>query len=119
MSPIDEERPSQEVFNYGVTLDPKPEVMEKFKDTTIKGQPAQTAARVLRRVRRLRRNTVCKACHTALGDKMLSRMRQAVSSIWGRFCTGYAIYRQQERGATARHGRTPSCQDNAEFGLLA
>lgn len=37
MSPIDNERPGQEVFDYGVKLDPKPEVLAKFKDTTVKG----------------------------------------------------------------------------------
>ena len=37
MQSIDSQRPQQEVFDYGRTIEPKPEVAAKFKETTVKG----------------------------------------------------------------------------------
>ena len=37
MKPIDSQRPKQALFDYGLTVDEKPEVAEKFKFTTVKG----------------------------------------------------------------------------------
>ena len=37
MKPIDTQRPGQKVFDYGRTLNEKPEVAAKFKETTVKG----------------------------------------------------------------------------------
>ena len=37
MKPIDTQMPFQEVYNYGQTIDEKPEVFEKFKTSTVKG----------------------------------------------------------------------------------
>ena len=60
MRPLDEQLAEQEVFNYALTLADKPEVHEKFKETTVKGSPVQAAAsRILRRMRRLRRDSLC------------------------------------------------------------
>ena len=36
MKPIDTQMPFQEVYNYGQTIDEKPEVFEKFKTSTVK-----------------------------------------------------------------------------------
>lgn len=37
MEPIASQMDQQEVFNYGVTIDEKPEVAAKFKAETVKG----------------------------------------------------------------------------------
>lgn len=37
MKPLDSQRGQQDVFNYGYNLPVKPEVNEKFKETTVKG----------------------------------------------------------------------------------
>ena len=36
-APLDSQLAEQEVFNYALTLADKPEVAEKFKETTVKG----------------------------------------------------------------------------------
>ncbi|MFR4036073.1 MAG: 4Fe-4S dicluster domain-containing protein, partial [Oscillospiraceae bacterium] len=116
MSPIDEERPSQEVFNYGVTLDPKPEVMEKFKDTTIKGSQLRQPL--------LEFSGACGGCGETpyaklvtqlFGDKMFIANATGCSSIWGGSApaTPYTVNKK---------GHGPAWQnslfeDNAEFGL--
>ena len=37
MSPLETQLAQQEIFNYGQTVSEKPEVLEKFKETTVKG----------------------------------------------------------------------------------
>ena len=43
MAPIDSQRDQEAVFEYGINLPAKKEVAEKFKETTVKGQPVQAA----------------------------------------------------------------------------
>ena len=59
MQSLDSQRHEQENFAYGQSLDVKPEVAEKFKETTVKGCAVQAAsARILRRLRWLWRNSL-------------------------------------------------------------
>ena len=84
MSPIDNERPGQEVFDYGVKLDPKPEVLAKFKDTTVKGSQFKQPL--------LEFSGACGGCGETpyaklvtqlFGDKMYIANATGCSSIWG------------------------------------
>ena len=116
LSPIDEERPGQEVFNYGITLDPKPEVEAKFKDTTVKGSQFKQPL--------LEFSGACGGCGETpyaklvtqlFGDKMYIANATGCSSIWGGSApaTPYTVNKK---------GHGPAWQnslfeDNAEFGL--
>ena len=116
MSPIDNERPGQEVFDYGVKLDPKPEVLAKFKDTTVKGSQFKQPL--------LEFSGACGGCGETpyaklvtqlFGDKMYIANATGCSSIWGGSApaTPYTVNKQ---------GHGPAWQnslfeDNAEFGL--
>ena len=116
MSPIDNERPGQEVFDYGIKLDPKPEVLAKFKDTTVKGSQFKQPL--------LEFSGACGGCGETpyaklvtqlFGDKMYIANATGCSSIWGGSApaTPYTVNKQ---------GHGPAWQnslfeDNAEFGL--
>ena len=116
MSPIDEERPGQEVFDYGVKLDPKPEVMEKFKDTTIKGSQLRQPL--------LEFSGACGGCGETpyaklvtqlFGDKMFIANATGCSSIWGGSApaTPYTVNKKGHGPAW----ENSLFEDNAEFGL--
>lgn len=96
MSPIDNERPGQEVFDYGVKLDPKPEVLAKFKDTTVKGSQFKQPL--------LEFSGACGGCGETpyaklvtqlFGDKMYHCKCYRLLLHLGRFRTGNAVHRQQ------------------------
>ena len=50
MQSIDSQRPQQAVFDYGRTIEPKPEVAAKFKETTVKGSQFKQPLRCLCRL---------------------------------------------------------------------
>ena len=116
MKPIDDQLKYQEVFDYGRTLDVKPEVLEKFKPTTVKGSQFKQPL--------LEFSGACAGCGETpyaklatqlFGDRMFIANATGCSSIWGGSApaTPYTVNKE---------GRGPAWQnslfeDNAEFGL--
>ena len=116
MKPIDSQRKYQAVFDYGVSLDPKPEVEEKFKASTVKGSQFRQPL--------LEFSGACAGCGETpyaklvtqlFGDRMFIANATGCSSIWGGSApaTPYTVNKE---------GRGPAWmnslfEDNAEFGL--
>ena len=116
MSPIDNERAGQDVFGYGLTIDEKPEVAEKFKDTTVKGSQFKQPL--------LEFSGACGGCGETpyaklatqlFGDKMFIANATGCSSIWGGSApaTPYTVNKKGHGPAWANS----LFEDNAEFGL--
>ena len=115
MEPIASQMDQQEVFNYGVTIDEKPEVAAKFKAETVKGSQFRQPL--------LEFSGACAGCGETpyaklvtqlFGDRMLIANATGCSSIWGGSApsTPYTVNKK---------GRGPAWQnslfeDNAEFG---
>ncbi len=116
MAPIDSQRAQQDVFGYAIDLPAKPEVAEKFKETTVKGSQFKQPL--------LEFSGACGGCGETpyaklatqlFGDKMFIANATGCSSIWGGSApaTPYTVNKQ---------GHGPAWQnslfeDNAEFGL--
>ncbi len=116
MKPIDTQMPAQDVFDYTQTLDEKPEVLEKFKTSTVKGSQFKQPL--------LEFSGACAGCGETpyaklvtqlYGDRLMIANATGCSSIWGASApsTPYTVNKQ---------GRGPSWanslfEDNAEFGL--
>ena len=84
MKPIDTQRPGQKVFDYGRTLNEKPEVAAKFKETTVKGSQFKQPL--------LEFSGACAGCGETpyaklatqlFGDRMYIANATGCSSIWG------------------------------------
>ena len=84
MQSIDSQRPQQEVFDYGRTIEPKPEVAAKFKETTVKGSQFKQPL--------LEFSGACAGCGETpyaklatqlFGDRMFIANATGCSSIWG------------------------------------
>ena len=116
MSPIDAEREKQEVFAYGLTVPSKPEVLEKFKETTVKGSQFKQPL--------LEFSGACGGCGETpyaklatqlFGDKMFIANATGCSSIWGGSApaTPYTVNKNGHGPAWANS----LFEDNAEFGL--
>ena len=115
MKSIDSQMPSQEIFNYALTLDDKPAVNEKFKETTVKGSQFKQPL--------LEFSGACAGCGETpyaklvtqlFGDRMFIANATGCSSIWGGSApaTPYTVNKK---------GFGPAWQnslfeDNAEFG---
>ena len=115
MEPIASQMEQQEVFNYGVTIDEKPEVTAKFKADTVKGSQFRQPL--------LEFSGACAGCGETpyaklvtqlFGDRMMIANATGCSSIWGGSApsTPYTVNKQ---------GRGPAWsnslfEDNAEFG---
>lgn len=115
-SPIDDRREQQEVFDYTMTIADKPEVHEKFKQTSVKGSQFKQPL--------LEFSGACGGCGETpyarlatqlFGDKMFIANATGCSSIWGGSApaTPYTVNKS---------GHGPAWQnslfeDNAEFGL--
>ena len=115
MEPIASQMDQQEVFNYGVTIDEKPEVAAKFKAETVKGSQFRQPL--------LEFSGACAGCGETpyaklvtqlFGDRMLIANATGCSSIWGGSApsTPYTVNKK---------GRGPAWhnslfEDNAEFG---
>ncbi|MGN1467304.1 MAG: pyruvate:ferredoxin (flavodoxin) oxidoreductase [Ruminococcus sp.] len=115
MKSIDSQMPSQELFNYGLTLEDKPAVNEKFKESTVKGSQFKQPL--------LEFSGACAGCGETpyaklvtqlFGDRMFIANATGCSSIWGGSApaTPYTVNKK---------GFGPAWQnslfeDNAEFG---
>jgi pyruvate-ferredoxin/flavodoxin oxidoreductase len=113
--PIDEQLPEQESFAYGLTVSDKPEVAEKFKDTSVKGSQFKQPL--------LEFSGACAGCGETpyaklvtqlFGDKMYIANATGCSSIWGGSApsTPYTVNKQGKGPAWANS----LFEDNAEFG---
>lgn len=116
MKPIDSQRSEQEVFDYSIKLPQKEDVLEKFKETTVKGSQFKQPL--------LEFSGACAGCGETpyaklatqlFGDRMFIANATGCSSIWGGSApaTPYTV--------NAR-GQGPAWQnslfeDNAEFGF--
>ena len=115
MQPLDSQLKEQEVFAYGFDLPEKPEVFEKFKDTTVKGSQFRQPL--------LEFSGACAGCGETpyaklvtqlFGDRMYIANATGCSSIWGGSAPS-TPYAKNKKG----HG--PSWanslfEDNAEYG---
>ncbi|MBQ2427956.1 MAG: 2-oxoacid:acceptor oxidoreductase family protein, partial [Ruminococcus sp.] len=116
MKPIDSQRPKQALFDYGLTVDEKPEVAEKFKFTTVKGSQFKQPL--------LEFSGACAGCGETpyaklvtqlFGDRMFIANATGCSSIWGASAPATPY-------TTNKKGYGPAWmnslfEDNAEFGL--
>ncbi len=115
MRPLDEQLAEQEVFNYGLTLADKPEVHEKFKETSVKGSQFKQPL--------LEFSGACAGCGETpyaklitqlFGDRMYIANATGCSSIWGGSAPSTPY-------TTNKLGKGPAWanslfEDNAEYG---
>lgn len=115
MQPLESQLAQQDVFAYGQSLDVKPEVFEKFKETTVKGSQFKQPL--------LEFSGACAGCGETpyaklvtqlYGDRMYIANATGCSSIWGGSApsTPYTVNKE---------GKGPSWanslfEDNAEYG---
>ena len=116
MKPMETQLESQEKFDYGRTLSVKPEVLEKFKETSVKGSQFKQPL--------LEFSGACAGCGETpyaklvtqlFGDRMYIANATGCSSIWGGSApaTPYTI---NEKGYGPAWNNS-LFEDNAEFGL--
>ncbi len=114
-APLDTQLAEQEVFNYAVNLPEKPEVAEKFKETTVKGSQFKQPL--------LEFSGACAGCGETpyaklitqlFGDRMFIANATGCSSIWGGSSpsTPYTVNKAGEGPAWANS----LFEDNAEYG---
>ena len=115
MKPLEENLEEQKNFDYGFSLEAKPEVNEKFKETTVKGSQFKQPL--------LEFSGACAGCGETpyaklvtqlFGERMLIANATGCTSIWGGSMpsTPYTV---------SKSGRGPAWanslfEDNAEFG---
>ena len=116
MQPMEEHKDCQKYFDFGVSLPEKPEVIEKYKISTVKGSQFKQPL--------LEFSGACAGCGEApyaklitqlFGDRMYIANATGCTSIWGNSSpsTPYTVNKE---------GRGPAWnnslfEDNAEFGL--
>jgi len=116
MASLDSQSEQQEVFAYGFDLPVKPEVNEKFKDSTVKGSQFKQPL--------LEFSGACAGCGETpyaklttqlFGDRMFIANATGCSSIWAGSspATPYTVNKQGFGPAWANS----LFEDNAEFGL--
>ncbi|MBQ7974501.1 MAG: pyruvate:ferredoxin (flavodoxin) oxidoreductase, partial [Clostridia bacterium] len=115
MESLDANLKEQDGYNYAVTLEDKPEVLEKFKDTTVKGSQFRKPY--------LEFSGACAGCGETpyaklvtqlFGDRMYIANATGCSSIWGGSAPSTPY-------CADKNGRGPAWanslfEDNAEFG---
>jgi pyruvate-ferredoxin/flavodoxin oxidoreductase len=115
MAPLDVQLAEQEVFNYALTLKDKPEVHEKFKETTVKGSQFKQPL--------LEFSGACAGCGETpyaklitqlFGDRMYIANATGCSSIWGGSAPSTPYTKNKD-------GKGPAWanslfEDNAEYG---
>ena len=113
--PLETQLAEQEVFNYGQSLEPKPEVAEKFKETSVKGSQFKQPL--------LEFSGACAGCGETpyaklitqlFGDRMYIANATGCSSIWGGSSPSTPY-------TTNKEGKGPAWanslfEDNAEYG---
>ncbi len=115
MKPLEEQLPAQETFAYGLSLPEKPEVAEKFKETTVKGSQFKQPL--------LEFSGACAGCGETpyaklvtqlFGDRMFIANATGCSSIWGGSApsTPYTVNKEGKGPAWANS----LFEDNAEYG---
>ena len=115
MKPIASQMEQQNVFNYGVTIDEKPEVAAKFAPTTVKGSQFRQPM--------LEFSGACAGCGETpyaklvtqlFGDRMYIANATGCSSIWGGSApsTPYTFNKKGQGPAWSNS----LFEDNAEFG---
>ena len=115
MERLDAHRDEQEIFNFGQTIAEKPEVQEKFKDTTVKGSQFRQPL--------LEFSGACAGCGETpyaklmtqlFGDRMYIANATGCSSIWGNSSpsTPYTVNAKGQGPAWSNS----LFEDNAEFG---
>ncbi len=116
MKPIDTQRSKQELFDYALTLDEKPEVAEKFKFSTVKGSQFKQPL--------LEFSGACAGCGETpyaklvtqlFGDRMFIANATGCSSIWGASAPA-TPYTKNKKGFGPAW-QNSLFEDNAEFGL--
>ena len=115
MGALEPNKGEQELFNYGQTLAEKPEVLAKFKDTTVKGSQFHKPL--------LEFSGACAGCGETpyaklvtqlFGDRMYIANATGWSSIWGNSSpsTPYTVNAKGQGPAWSNS----LFEDNAEFG---
>ncbi len=115
MQPLETQEAQQAFFDYGIKVPSKPEVLEKFKETTVKGSQFKQPL--------LEFSGACAGCGETpyaklvtqlYGDKMYIANATGCSSIWGGSCpsTPYTVNEKGEGPAWANS----LFEDNAEYG---
>ncbi|MDE5853106.1 MAG: pyruvate:ferredoxin (flavodoxin) oxidoreductase [Oscillospiraceae bacterium] len=116
LKPLDSQLEKQQAFAYGQSLPKKPEVLEKFKETTVKGSQFKQPL--------LEFSGACAGCGEPpyakivtqlFGDRMYIANATGCSSIWGGSAPSTPY-------TTNKDGHGPAWanslfEDNAEFGL--
>jgi pyruvate:ferredoxin (flavodoxin) oxidoreductase, homodimeric len=116
MQSLDSQLHEQKNFDYGFSLNEKPEVAEKFKDTTVKGSQFKQPL--------LEFSGACAGCGETpyaklmtqlYGDRMYIANATGCSSIWGGSMpsTPYTVNKKGQGPAWANS----LFEDNAEYGL--
>ena len=115
MMPLESQLAEQEVFNYGLTLDEKPEVFAKFNEKTVKGSQFKQPL--------LEFSGACAGCGETpyaklitqlFGERMYIANATGCSSIWGGSAPSTPY-------TTNKDGKGPAWanslfEDNAEYG---
>ncbi len=115
MKPLETQEAQQAIFDYGIKIPAKAEVLEKFKETTVKGSQFKQPL--------LEFSGACAGCGETpyaklvtqlYGDKMYIANATGCSSIWGGSCpsTPYTVNEKGEGPAWANS----LFEDNAEYG---
>ena len=116
MAPLEDTMYEQDTFNYGLTIDRKPEVAAKFAKTTVKGSQFEQPLREF--------SGACGGCGETpyaklvtqlYGDRMIIANATGCSSIWGASAPATPY-------TTNKEGRGPAWanslfEDNAEYGF--
>ncbi len=116
LQPIESQMPQQDIFAYGLTLDRKAEVADKFKETTVKGSQFKQPL--------LEFSGACGGCGETpyaklitqlFGDRMYIANATGCSSIWGGSApsTPYTVNKDGHGPAWSNS----LFEDNAEYGL--
>ena len=115
MKPLDSQEKEQDIFNYGTKIEEKPEVLEKFKPTTVKGSQFKQPL--------LEFSGACAGCGETpyaklitqlFGERMYIANATGCSSIWGGSAPSTPY-------TTNKEGKGPAWanslfEDNAEYG---
>lgn len=115
-APLGSQLEQQATFAYGQSLDEKPEVLEKFKENTVKGsQFKQPLLEFSGACAGCGETPYAKAVTQLFGDRMYLANATGCSSIWGGSspATPYTRNKNGEGPAWANS----LFEDNAEFGL--
>lgn len=115
MKPLDSQLDQQEVFDYAVKTSDKPEIVEKFKDTTVKGsQFLQPMLEFSGACAGCGETPYAKLVTQLFGDRMYIANATGCSSIWGGSAPSTPY-------TTNKAGKGPAWanslfEDNAEYG---